>query len=426
MMSHKPCTSDLATQLHETQGARKARLLLVLPIVPWPIRLNGISLRFSPIVDYLAQRYELDLLVLADEPAALPPDGQLERCHSLVVIKVPISSLPAWLRRIKTAFLTLAPWGAPHRRLRYAQRRLERAVLGYLNDRSYPVIIWATHHLEIACRIRRRYSETRCVIDLIDSPTLFSLRDASTNLVLRTLTKYNGWKWRRLERKARQVFDATIYVSSVDACTVGRDDLARVHVVPNGIFHADAPLLAKASASNKVIGFLGDMSYPPNISAALRLAERIFPRIRSTLEAATLLIIGRDPVPSIRRLDGAAISITGTVENIWPHIASANIFVFPMFEGSGLQNKILEAMYAGVPIVTTSIAATSIGATSGKQLLVAESDDEIAAQAIKLLSDLAYANRLAEEARTFVMREFSWPAILPRYAAIVGSGISTD
>jgi polysaccharide biosynthesis protein PslH len=425
-MSHELCTGGLSAQDHEAQGTPKARLLLVLPIVPWPIRRNGISLRFGPIVNYLAQRYELDLLILADEKAFLQPNGQIEQCHSLVVIKVPISSLPAWLRRIRTVLLSLAPWGAPHGRLRYAQRRLERAVLGYLNDRSYAVIIWATNHLEIACRIRRRYPQTRCVIDLIDSPTLFSSRDASTNPVLRILTKYSGWKWRRLERKAREAFDATIYVSSVDARTVGSDDMARVHVVPNGIFHADAPPLAKASASNRVIGFLGDMSYVPNISAALRLAERIFPRIRSTLGEATLLIIGRDPAPSIRRLDGGAISVTGTVENIWPYIASANIFVFPMFEGSGLQNKILEAMYAGVPVVTTSIAATSIGATSGEQLLVAESDDEIATQAIKLLRDPAYANRLAEEARTFVMREFSWPAILPRYAAIVGKGISSD
>ena len=125
--------------------------------------------------------------------------------------------------------------------------------------------------------------------------------------------------------------------------------LVRVHVVPNGIFHADAPPLARASAANKVIGFLGDMSYGPNISAALRLAERIFPRIRSRLGDATLLIIERDPVPSIRRLDGPAISVTGTVENIWPYVARANIFVFPMFEESGLQNKILEAMLCRGP-----------------------------------------------------------------------------
>jgi len=173
----------------------RQRLLLILPVVPWPIRLNGITLRFAPIVDYLGQRYELDLLVLADEDVRQPPSGELEQCHSLVVIKVPSSSLPAWLRSLKTILLTLAPWGAPHGRLRYAQRRLEREVLGYLNDRSYRAIIWATSHLEVACRIRRRYPQTRCVIDLIDSPTLFSSREAAPSSLLRTLTKYNGNQW---------------------------------------------------------------------------------------------------------------------------------------------------------------------------------------------------------------------------------------
>lgn len=424
-MSDEPCTGGLAAHLNKTSEPRKVRLLLVLPVAPWPVRRNGVSLRYAPIVDYLAQRYTLDLLVLDDEDAP-QANGLLERYPSLVSIKVPISSDPAWLRRIKTVFGTLSPWGAPHGRLRYAQPRLERAVLGYLSHRSYAGIIWATTHLEVACRIRRRYPQSRWAIDMIDSPTLFSARDASTHPVFGRLTRYVGWKWRRLERKARKDFDATIYVSSVDARAVGTDDMAQVHVVPNGIFHADAPPLARASASNKVIGFLGDMSYGPNISAALRLAERIFPRIRSTLGDATLLIIGRDPVPSIRRLDGAAIRVTGTVENIWRYVASANIFVFPMFEGSGLQNKILEAMYAAVPVVTTPIAAASIGATSAEHVVVAESDAEIAAQAIRLLCDPAYANRLAQDARTFVMREFSWPAILPRYAAIIADVISRN
>ena len=301
MTSHERA-GGRALHLNEASERRQPALLIVLPVAPWPIRHNGISLRYAPIVEYLAQRYELDLLVLADEEAS-QPNYLLERYPSAVTLKVPIPSGPAWLRRVKTALLILSPWGAPHGRLRYAQRRLERAVLHYRDRQEYTGIIWATSHLEVACRIRRRYPQTRCVIDLIDSPTLYSARDASTHPVFARLAKYTGWKWRRLERKARKVFDATIYVSSVDARAVGTDDMARVHVVPNGIFHADAPPMAKAPASNKVIGFLGDMSYVPNISAALRLAERIFPRIRSRLGDAKLLIIGRDPVPSIRRLD---------------------------------------------------------------------------------------------------------------------------
>src|SRR5579859_7019196 len=142
-MSHEPCTADMSAQRYETRTAPKARLLLVLPVAPWPIRQNGISVRFGPIVDYLAQRYELDLLVLADNDAPQPTDFP-EQHPPVTVIKVPISSDPAWLRRVKTVLLTLAPWGAPHGRLRYSQPSLERAVAGYLRDRDYSGIIWAT------------------------------------------------------------------------------------------------------------------------------------------------------------------------------------------------------------------------------------------------------------------------------------------
>ena len=419
MIRHDPVAPSVAGPQLKTPVIPQARALVVLPVVPWPIRRNGISLRFAPIVEFLSQRYALDLLVLAEEDALLEPSGALHGCQTTEVIQVPIASLPAWLRKIRSFGHSLSPWGAPLGSAGVAHHRLERIVLSYLMDRRYSVVVWATKHLEIACRIRRRYPRTRFVSDLIDSPTLFSMRDASTHPIFGKLTKYNGWKCRRLERKVRHTFDATIYISNVDARTAGSDDMARVHVVPNGIFHADTPPLAKDSSAENVIGFLGDMSYQPNISAALRLAERIFPRIQSCIQDASVLIIGRDPAPPIKRLDSAHISVTGTVANIWPFIARSSIFVFPMFEGAGLQNKILEAMYAGVPIVTTAIAAASIGATSGAELLVADTDEQLAAQAIKLLNEPEYGRELAQRARGFVMREFSWPAILSRYAAIV-------
>jgi glycosyltransferase involved in cell wall biosynthesis len=399
--------------------APKLPVLLVLPIVPWPLRRNGSSLRYAPIVEYLAQRYELDVLILTEEEEVLPSSGPLLQCHSLVITRVPISSLPPWLRKLRTIWGSLSPWGAPLGTLGFSRRKLERTVLSYLEHKKYSVVIWAVRHLDTAVRIRRKYAGTRFVIDICDSPTLWSLRDASTHLIHRILTRYSSWKWRRLERKAQEVFDAAIYISNVDARTVSPRHNSRIHVIPNGTSHADVPPLVTASSSSKVIGFLGDMTYQPNISAVLRLAQRIFPRIVAKQGDATLLIIGRDPAPAIRRLQCAAISVTGTVDDIWPYIARANIFVFPMIEGTGLQNKILETMYAGVPIVTTSIAANGIGAKSGEQLLVADADDEIAEQALKVMGDAQYAARLAERARTFVMREFSWPAILPRYEAIV-------
>jgi polysaccharide biosynthesis protein PslH len=419
VMPHEPATHLRETRHAELHSAPKARLLLVLAHVPWPIRRTGYALRFAPIVDYLAQRHELDVLVLGEVDDVVQPSGPLGRCHSLVVIKVPTSRLPPWLRKIRTACRALWPWGAPRESAGHPRRRLERLLRDYLDDKNYSTVIWATGYLDTACRIRRRYPGTRFVIDMVDSRALLSFRHASPGPLLRTLGKYSGWKWRRLERKAQEVFDASIYISNVDAHVARAENVPQIHVVPNGIFHADASPTEKAAPSGRVIGFLGGMSYPPNVSAVLRLAEHIFPRILASLADAKLLIIGRDPVPEIRRLQSPAITVTGAVDNVWPWIARANIFVYPMIEGAGLQNKILEAMYAGVPVVTTSIAANGIGAKNGEHLLVADTDDEIVEHVVKLLGDPESASRLAEQARTFVMREFSWPVILPRYEAIV-------
>src|SRR6516162_300185 len=85
------------------EHVRKAPLLLVLPVVPWPIRRNGYSLRFAPLVAHLARRYELDILVLAESAESLPPGGLFEECHALTLLDVPGTSAPRWLRRIKVA-----------------------------------------------------------------------------------------------------------------------------------------------------------------------------------------------------------------------------------------------------------------------------------------------------------------------------------
>lgn len=403
----------------DVESTRAARVLFVLPIVPWPIRRNGYSLRFAPLVEYLARRYPLDILVLAEDEESLPSGRSFGQCRAVTLIKAPGTPDPRWLKTIRIGWRWLAPWGPPVGSVRYDSSGLERALLGFLQRKDYAVVVWAVRHLEAACRIRHQHPQTRFVVDIIDSPALLAFRNAATNPVARMLTRYDGLKLRRLEQRVQEAFDATIYISNVDAQVVRSAPAARVHVVPNGIFDTDAPSLAGAVRPGNVVGFLGNMAYPPNISAALRLAQRIFPRIRTRLTDAKLLIIGRDPAAEIMRLAGPGIGVTGTVDDIWRQIVRVNVFVFPMIEGAGLQNKILEAMYAGVPVVTTSIAAAAMGARNGEQLLIADADDEVAAQALKLLGDAPFSADLARRARAFVVREFSWSAILPRYEAIV-------
>jgi len=263
----------------------------------------------------------------------------------------------------------------------------------------------------------------RFIVDFVDSPTLALSRAADLRRDQQALFHYTKWKWRQLERRVQDVVDATIYVSKVDARTARRKPTSRVHVIPNGITFTDAPApLVRGQHGNRTVGFLGNMSYKPNVSAVLRLARRIFPGVLAAIADARLLIIGRDPTDEIKDLRSGIITVTGTVEDIWAYISRVSVLVLPMVEGAGLQNKVLEAMYAGVPVVTTTVVALGVGATDGEHLLVGNSDQELIDKTLRILRDGAYADRLAGLAREFVLHKFVWQTILPQYETIVSPG----
>jgi glycosyltransferase involved in cell wall biosynthesis len=137
------------------------------------------------------------------------------------------------------------------------------------------------------------------------------------------------------------------------------------------------------------------------------------------LPDARLLVIGRSPPREVCALQSDRVNVTGEVAEIWEHVAGADVFVFPMIEGAGMQNKILEVMHAGKPVVTTGISAAGIGAASGQQLLVGDSDAQIVAHILALLADRDLAQALVQRAQSFVRTEFSLEPILTRYEAIL-------
>ena len=402
--------------------ATDASVLLVLSVVPWPLRRNGMSVRFAPILEYLSRTCPVDVLVLAMEEEQIPPDWPASLSRRLSVIPVaPDRAAMSLMRKLRTAILGLLPWGIPFGGSPHVSRRaIQAAVMQQLASGHYSTVIWGSSFLDIVCRLRRQVPHLRFVVDLVDSPSLAVSRARFDTPIFRFFRLYTTWKLRRLERNLHRACDACIYISPVDAAASRTTLKHRVHVIPNGIATPEMPLSRPYPASDPpIIGFIGDMSYTPNVSAALRLANDIFPRVRQSAEDAELLIIGRNPAPEIRRLQGEHVKVTGEVPDIWAFVCRVTAFGFPMTEGAGLQNKILEAMYAGAPVVTTSIAARGLEAVHGQHLLIADSDAEIAAQLLRLLSDRKFAAELAARAAEFVTHRFAWPNLLPKYAALI-------
>jgi len=195
---------------------------------------------------------------------------------------------------------------------------------------------------------------------------------------------------------------------------VGR---SKAHVIPNCIVVDGLDVSSTVSLESPNIAFLGNMAYGPNIDACNYLIQDIYPRLRKRLPGMHLHIIGRNPGKELlEQCRDSHIHVTGEVDNIWDYIRSVDILVFPIVSGAGLQNKVLEAMFAEKAVVTSSIANEGIGAEDGKEIYIAEGVDDYVSCIEKAIDN---RDHISKQAREFIIKNFSEDGILDRYIELL-------
>jgi glycosyltransferase involved in cell wall biosynthesis len=150
------------------------------------------------------------------------------------------------------------------------------------------------------------------------------------------------------------------------------------------------------------------MGYPPNIDAARFIAQEIFPLVLNQFPAANLLIAGATPNAKVMALQSKNITVTGWLPDIRGSYASSRIFVAPMRIGTGLQNKLLEAMAMELPCISSTLANQALGAKENVEILIGNTAEEYANHIISLLQNESLALALAQKGRNFVRKTFSW------------------
>jgi glycosyltransferase involved in cell wall biosynthesis len=212
------------------------------------------------------------------------------------------------------------------------------------------------------------------------------------------------------ERKYAGILDEIITVSPVDARALRRIcPSASVSVIPNGV-DSDHFKPAGTECEEPVIMFSGVMDYEPNITAVNYFCSSIFPRIRQKIPAARFVIVGKDPEPEVRRLEGSipGVTVTGFVDDIRESFDNSLIYVAPIRSGAGMKNKILEAWAMEKPVVATSMSCDGIDVSPGRNILIANSPADFAKAVVSLLRDKHLRRELGANGRKKVVDDYSW------------------
>jgi glycosyltransferase involved in cell wall biosynthesis len=236
----------------------------------------------------------------------------------------------------------------------------------------------------------------------------------------RFVTRFELNRTRRMEGRLIGEFDHVLVTSETDRKALlglvspGAKS-APVSVLPNGVdldFFRPNPEVQRDA---ETLVFSGKMSYHANVSMVKHLVAEIMPRVWRERPEVRLVIVGKDPTPEVRALGAdSRITVTGTVADIRPYLWKATAAVVPLVYGAGIQNKILEAMACGTPVVTTSRTLSALEVTPGRELLVANGAEAFAREVLDLLGNNGRREAVGEAGAAYVRSRHSWRSIAER------------
>ena len=336
------------------------------------------------------------LISLVDE---IPSEADRNHLKSLCT-DIRFYTIPKGIRlfNILRGFLNGRPAQVSYFFSQGIKRRIYQEIIQYQPDRIFCQLIRVSEYVKTLPFVK--------TLDFMDCFSAGMHRQArARKFPARVFYNYESKLIRRYEREVYSHFDETTIISARD-----RDELPLlsknlVNVIANGI---DTDFFVPDQSVKKDIdlAFVGNMGYKPNEQAVLNMLNWLRPS--ALFQKLNVMIAGARPAASIRAIQYPNWDITGWLDDVRTAYWRARIFAAPLLTGSGLQNKILEAMACGLPCITTSLVNDSIDAEPGVHLFIADTQTEFVNHVETLLADADKRKRIGENARNFVVNNYRW------------------
>ena len=303
----------------------------------------------------------------------------------------------------------------------FFNRRLQESLVQQVAEYRYCAVLFTASSLYPYALALQKSGATHCstppaiLIDFMDVDSdKWQQYATQSQWPMRVLYKREAHLVRQLEKKCIDIADKVFLIAKAEIAMLNKTVTTSSKVVElgNGLdadfFMPNTGVDKQKIVKNNVL-FTGVMDYKPNIDAVIWFAKEIWPTVLSRFPDATFTIAGMNPIETVKKLaEHPSIEVTGFVDDIMPYFHRASAFVAPFQIARGVQNKVLQAMSCGLPVVTTPMGAEGILCKNEENVLIARHADEFAAALINSLSSSALAELLSLNARKTILEHYSW------------------
>lgn len=391
----------------------KLNILFLTARFPFPV-IGGDRLKPYNLISHLAKHHNVTLVTFF-HGSVIPEDYKKAMFDLGIDLHiVPLTSL-------------IAGFNATKKLLKFP---LE---IGFYHSKKYKQIVDQLIHskkFDIAFAFFMRTAEylknqdIKKILIAEDCRTLYQKRsyETSTNFLQKIVRL---WEFKRLckyEPKIVNHFNATTLVSTQDIDAMKKQNpKSKYFLLTNG---TDIDYFKPDNNINrKDIIFAGKIDVWANQLMIKKIVNDILPAIHKAIPDTKLNIIGANPPKSVLDLKSEKINVIGNVPEMLPYLQKAALFLHPHIGGSGIQNKLIEAMSSGCPVVTTPTGNQGINAEHGKHLLIGKNDSELAECAIKILLDKDFASMLSKNAREHIVNKLSWQSVFNELDKLISDTI---
>lgn len=401
------------------------KILILTPQLPYPPH-QGTTLRNYHILRGLADAHDLTLLSYV-EPGQQTTPAEME---PLLALCTAVKTVPTPPHPTRRRLQLLATSREPDMAHRLRDSRHELALRRLLAENAFDIVqIEGIELAHLIPTIRAVSPRSRIVFDDHNAETELQrlafeadrgnprrwAAAAYSRVQVARLSAYEAWACRSA--------DHVVAVSDSDRESLRAllgDESTPIGVIPNCIdvasYRPDPAALADAPRFDLV--FSGKMDYRPNIDAVLWFADEVWPEILAQRPSTTFAIVGQKPHARLDRLrDVAGITVTGRVPEVAPYLWGTAVVVMPFRVGSGTRLKLIEAMAAGLAVVSTAVGAAGFPVVDGRELVLVETGAEMATAVVGLLEAPEERARLGRAAREFA-DQYDWRRVVPAFSQI--------